>query len=108
MAKKKRKVPRRRNSVRTFSTPAKARKFAAGKRKRGYVVKTTRAAGLHIVEFDKRKGNPKRKPKKVKKYRRPATVGTRKAKYGRWYKGPKGTRVRVSRKHGRIVVDVKK
>lgn len=32
----------------------------------------------------------------------------RPAKFGRWYKGPKGTRVRVSRKGGKIVVDVKK
>lgn len=32
----------------------------------------------------------------------------RKAKTGRWYKGPRGVKVRVRRVKGRLIVDVKK
>jgi hypothetical protein len=31
----------------------------------------------------------------------------KKAKTGRWYKGPRGTKVRVRRARGKIIVDVK-
>jgi hypothetical protein len=31
----------------------------------------------------------------------------RKAKTGRWYKGPRGTKVRVRRSRGKFIVDVK-
>jgi hypothetical protein len=54
---------------------------------------------------------PKKKAKRAKAARKPAHHNPRtrsvKGKTGRWYKGPRGTRVRVLRKHGGFEVQVK-
>jgi hypothetical protein len=67
----------------------------------------------------KKAARPRRRPvikkKRARARRRVATktvkknpTATRKAKTNRWYKGPRGVKIRVRRSRGKFVVDVKK
>lgn len=51
----------------------------------------------------KKRARSKRKPAA-----RRSNPVTRKAKTNRWYKGPRGVKIRVRRSKGKFVVDIKK
>lgn len=91
MAQKKKRRPRKKNARRGI-TKAQYKKLLAEIRRR--------------KNGKRKKGRPAAKG--TKSHRRPKNPAMRKGKTGRWYKGPRGVKVRVRRSKGKFVVDLRK
>lgn len=65
----------------------------------------TKAQYKKLLAEVRRRKNSKRKAGRRPRSKNPSM---RKGKTGRWYKGPRGVKIRVRRSRGKFVVDVRK
>lgn len=115
MAKKKRRAKRKRNRGPRGITKKQYAKLLAQirrrknpKRRRPRIARATAAEiqAAEIGDYFRKLGKARKAKRKTQ--RKTVNPGVRKGKTGRWYKGPRGVKVRVRRSKGKFVVDLKR
>ena len=82
--------------------------MAQKKKKKRRPRKKNARRGITKAQYKKLLASIRRTAKRGPRSKRSNNPAMRKGKTGRWYKGPRGVKVRVRRSRGKFVVDLRK